>query len=224
MSDDRDSRRTGGEREGFASRWARRKREAGRESPEKAPAAPTPAAPAAEDPRSDEEILRELGLPPPESLTPDDDFSPFMGAGVPARLRNRALRRLWGAKPALANLDGLLDYGGDFTDAATVPALFKTAYKVGRGWMEDEDKAKPEATPPEPAPTESEPEAVASKPPQDAPPQPAAAPSAEAEGAGPDDSELASATEVPERHAEAESATVPRPTPRRRMRFRFADG
>jgi hypothetical protein len=65
-----------------------------------------------------------------------DDFSAFMSKTVPDRLRRRALRRLWLANPALANLDGLLDYGEDFTDSATVIENMQTAYQVGKGMTE----------------------------------------------------------------------------------------
>jgi hypothetical protein len=43
------------------------------------------------------------------------------------------LRRLWLSNPALANVDGLVDYGQDFTDSATVVENLQTAYQVGRG-------------------------------------------------------------------------------------------
>ena len=83
--------------------------------------------------KSDEEILRELDLPDPESLAEGDDFSVFQKRTVPERIRLRALRRLWTTNPVLANLDGLIDYGEDFTDAATVIENLQTAYRVGEG-------------------------------------------------------------------------------------------
>ena len=83
--------------------------------------------------KSDEILLQELKLPDPDSLQKGDDFSAFMAQAVPDRLRRRALRRLWLADPALANLDGLLDYGEDFTDSATVIENMQTAYQVGKG-------------------------------------------------------------------------------------------
>lgn len=83
--------------------------------------------------RSDEEILNELNLPDPDSMAEGDDFSAFLKATVPERLRLRALRRLWTTNPVLANLDGLVEYGEDFTDAATVLENLQTAYRVGEG-------------------------------------------------------------------------------------------
>lgn len=94
--------------------------------------------------KSDQEILEELGLPDPDTLTKEDDFSGFLSATVPERLRRRALRKLWGINPVLANLDGLVDYGDDFTDAATVVENMQTVYRIGKGMLDqfaqDEDE------------------------------------------------------------------------------------
>lgn len=81
----------------------------------------------------DEEVLRELELPDPDSMAEGDDFSVFLKKTVPERIRLRALRRLWTTNPVLANLDGLIEYGEDFTDAATVIENLQTAYRVGEG-------------------------------------------------------------------------------------------
>ena len=133
------SRPPSGAEGGFLDRWSRLKRERA-EAPEPVEAAPAPA-PAPETPpepeKTDAETLEELGLPEPESLQPGDDFSAFMGRAVPEHLRRRALRRLWLSNPALANLDELLDYGDDFTDAATVIENLQTVYRVGRGMLPD---------------------------------------------------------------------------------------
>ena len=83
--------------------------------------------------KTDEELLEELGLPDPDSLAEGDDFKQFLTEAVPARLKTRALRRLWRVNPLLANLDGLLDYGEDFTDSAMVVENLQTAYQVGKG-------------------------------------------------------------------------------------------
>lgn len=90
----------------------------------------------AEAEKTDAELLQELGLPDPDTLSPGDDFAAFMQRAVPERLRRRALRRLWASNPVLANLDGLVDYSDDFTDAATVLPDMRTAYEVGRGMYE----------------------------------------------------------------------------------------
>ena len=78
-------------------------------------------------------------LPDIETLDETSDFSAFLREGVPEELQRRALRKLWRTDPVLANLDGLVDYGEDFTDAALVVDNLKTAYKVGRGLVQDDE-------------------------------------------------------------------------------------
>ncbi len=88
---------------------------------------------AALEERPDDEILAELTLPDPDSLQPGDDIIGFMAQAVPDRLRRRALRQLWRLNPALANLDGLVDYGEDFNDPSMLLGNLQTAYQVGKG-------------------------------------------------------------------------------------------
>ncbi|WP_428512236.1 DUF3306 domain-containing protein [Roseovarius sp.] len=95
--------------------------------------------------KSDAEVLELLGLPDPDTLDKGDDFSAFMAEAVPDRIRRWALRRLWGTNPALANLDGLLDYGEDFTDKAMVIENMQTAYQVGKGMLTHVQKLAREA-------------------------------------------------------------------------------
>ena len=85
--------------------------------------------------RPDEEVLAELELPDPDSMKQGDDFSAFMSDAVPERLRRRALRQLWRSNPVLANLDNLVDYGEDYTDAALVVENLQSAYQVGKGML-----------------------------------------------------------------------------------------
>mmetsp|Transcript_29685 Transcript_29685/g.58834 ORF Transcript_29685/g.58834 Transcript_29685/m.58834 type:complete len:164 (-) Transcript_29685:3374-3865(-) len=85
--------------------------------------------------RSDEEILAELDLPEPEALESPDQVREFLNSAVPQRLKTRALRRLWRLNPIFANLDGLVDYGEDFTDAAMVIENMQTVYLVGKGML-----------------------------------------------------------------------------------------
>ncbi|MEL6278123.1 MAG: DUF3306 domain-containing protein [Pseudomonadota bacterium] len=144
--------------DGFLGRWSARKAAARAGDLEEAPevasepqlAPSTDETVAADGPSdeelSDAELLEKYELPDPDGMAAGDDFSAFMKDGVPARLRNRALRKLWISNPALANLDELLDYGEDFTDAATVVENLQTLYQVGRGFMRDEDYAEREET------------------------------------------------------------------------------
>jgi hypothetical protein len=59
-----------------------------------------------------------------------------MRKGVPPELRKRALQKLWRSNPTLANLDGLVEYGGDYTKIGTAKQVVRTAYQVGRGMLE----------------------------------------------------------------------------------------
>lgn len=86
--------------------------------------------------KSDAEILQELELPDPDTLTDKDDFRQFLSEAIPERLRRRALRRLWSVNPVLANLDGLVEYAEDYTDAATVVENMQTVYQVGKGMFD----------------------------------------------------------------------------------------
>ena len=96
------------------------------------------------DELSDDALLENLELPNPDEMKMGDDFSGFMSKSVPDRLRRRALRTLWRSNPVLANVDNLVDYGEDFTDAALAVENIQTAnkellisqeYQKGRGLM-----------------------------------------------------------------------------------------
>ena len=129
----------------FLSRWSDRKRAAADQdgsdasddlSPQDPPAEPATDQPPPDD-RTDAEILADMGLKDPDQMTQQDDFSAFMSAAVPARLRTRALRRLWHVNPAFAHIDAMVEYGEDYTNAATVVENLQTAYEVGKGMLRD---------------------------------------------------------------------------------------
>lgn len=84
---------------------------------------------------SDEELLSEAGLPLPEELESSEAVREFLASALPQRLKTRALRRLWRLNPVLANVDGLVDYGEDFTDGAKIIENMQTAYQVGKGML-----------------------------------------------------------------------------------------
>lgn len=129
----------------FLSRWSQRKAEATQKAPVdqeelSADQLPGPSESASTqltaeqlESLSDEELLIHFDLPDPDTMKQGDDFTAFMKTAVPTRIRNRALRKLWLSNPALANVDMLVDYGEDFTDAATVVPGMMTAYQVGKG-------------------------------------------------------------------------------------------
>lgn len=85
--------------------------------------------------KSDEEILDELGLPDPETLSKGDDFTAFMTKAVPEHIRKRALRKLWRSNPVLACVDGLNDYDDDYLTGSFGNAPIKTSYRVGEGLL-----------------------------------------------------------------------------------------
>lgn len=197
----------------FLARWSRRKRLAGEAEPTRPDQISEPleeAAAAQEETTTDAEILEELGLPDPDSLRPGDDFSAFMAKAVPARLRNRALRRLWLTDPVLANLDELVDYGEDFTDAATVVENLATAWQAGKGYSLPD---------PEPDPAEDDPQMAdeVSALPSDEPVSPED-PSNQPgdDGLAPLPEEVASPAVTEPAHPAPEHAPASRP---RRMRF-----
>jgi hypothetical protein len=112
----------------FLSRWSRLKREA----EEKRPPADAPSdASGSEVPRAIEDqqaLLPELtpeelaALPRLEDLTPDADLTPFMRAGIPATLRNAALRRMWALDPGIRDRVGdALEYAYDWNIPGGVP-------------------------------------------------------------------------------------------------------
>jgi hypothetical protein len=158
-----------GRDEGFLNRWARRKQRTARQSAAKPGPRPTssdtPAAPSEAERAAAEARQQELidSLPDPDQLGPDGDYTQFLQDGVPAELRQRALRRLWTSNPVFANLDGLNDYDLDYTDAATVVENLKTAFQAGRGMVTREEREAEAAAdrPAEDAPAEDAPAAEA---------------------------------------------------------------
>jgi len=141
--------------EGFLQRWSRRKAEARTPSkePEAVPdpiarqedaaKAPEPHSPATAGhaPAADEDAIDLDALPDVDTLTYESDFTVFLRKGVPPELRRRALQRLWRSNPTLANLDGLVEYGEDYTQIGAAGQVVRTAYQVGRGMLERIEKA-----------------------------------------------------------------------------------
>lgn len=117
----------------FANRWSERKRKVAQSELHEAALVEKSVQEQVVEEKSDDEILEEFGLKDPDSLEKGDDFSGFMNSAIPARIRNRALRKLWVSNPAFGVMDGLVEYGEDYTDAATVIENLQTAYQVGKG-------------------------------------------------------------------------------------------
>ena len=147
------------EEDGFLERWSRRKRgegspgapetetaepSGGRSGPPPAGARPTAVGPPpseADSESGDPEVIAKL--PDLDTLDEDSDYTAFLQDGVPDALRRQALRKLWRSNPVLANLDGLNDYDEDYSLLGMVAENIKTLYKVGKGYLtEDEDETE----------------------------------------------------------------------------------
>ena len=90
------------------------------------------------DKLNDEELLKKYNLPNPENIKTEKSLDVFFKEGVPDRLRQIALRRVWRLNPIIRFADAEInDYHEDFTDAATVIEGMQTAYKVGKGYLSD---------------------------------------------------------------------------------------
>ena len=85
---------------------------------------------------SDEELCARYELPDPEHCTDSEQLDGFFDGQIPDRLRQLAMRRLWRLNPLFRFADEMVEYGEDFTDAATVIPNMQTAYKVGKGYLD----------------------------------------------------------------------------------------
>ena len=94
---------------------------------------------------TDVELLEKYDLPDPEAITEESGLEQFLnGKGLPGRVRQMALRRLWRLNPLFGIVDDMVEYGEDYTDAATVIEGMKTAYTVGKGY--EKEVVEPEET------------------------------------------------------------------------------
>lgn len=92
----------------FLSRWAQRKQAVRQAEAVEAKAK-------AEPPAEAEAAIDPATLPPIETLTVESDFSVFLAKGVPAGLRQAALRKLWLTEPSVLEYKPLVEYNWDFT-------------------------------------------------------------------------------------------------------------
>ena len=128
---------------GFLSRWSARKSQIakGEDVPDEVPS-PEIADDVIEDEEdaalTDAELLKKYDLPDPEAVTEESGLEQFLnGRGLPGRVRQMALRRLWRLNPLFGVVDDMVEYGEDYTDAATVIEGMKTAYTVGKGYAKE---------------------------------------------------------------------------------------
>ena len=148
MSKDGDSKPsdlTGGE-SGFLTRWSARKMQIaqGLEVPEEATDDLALAADDADHQTvesdedaalSDAELLEKYELPDPTDIEEEAGLDKFFDSQIPERLRQMALRRLWRINPFFGFVDEMVEYGEDYTDAATVIEGMQTAYQAGKGYL-----------------------------------------------------------------------------------------
>ena len=59
----------------------------------------------------------------------------FFEGDMPERIKRLALRRVWRLNPLFRFADEMVEYGEDYTDAATVVEGMQTAYEVGKGYL-----------------------------------------------------------------------------------------
>ncbi|PIW29718.1 MAG: hypothetical protein COW30_04045 [Rhodospirillales bacterium CG15_BIG_FIL_POST_REV_8_21_14_020_66_15] len=92
---------------------------------------------------TEEEAAYVETLPPVEELTSDSDFAAFLDKRVPEFLRRQALRKLWLSDPAFGFIDGMQEYGEDYSMLAQL-AAGATSYRPDQGGYGWRDKPKPE--------------------------------------------------------------------------------
>lgn len=138
--------------EGFLKRWSRLKATGGETETPVRPAPSAPAAPAAPAapvpiPAQAEAPLQER--PPPTlddaaRLTPDADFSSFVGKDVDKSVQRLALKKLF-ADPHFHVMDGLDMYMDDYNKPSPVSAAMLAALDHARSALRYPDAEKPAA-------------------------------------------------------------------------------
>ena len=79
-----------------------------------------------------------------KALDMQSDYSRFLASNVPDSIKYKALRQLWSTDDIFTQIDPFQDYAGDFTDAACAvpPGTLKTSYRIGKGFLTDEEVAE----------------------------------------------------------------------------------
>ncbi len=143
-----------GEEKGFTSRWSKRKSAARQEDGAVIDddvansLAAEEQLDSLENDASPDELLTEADFEDVdfEALDKSSDYTRFIKANVPASIQQKALRKLWDSDSVFEVLDGMNDYDEDFTGNGLAGKAFKTAYKVGRGFLTDDDEKPTEKT------------------------------------------------------------------------------
>ena len=115
---------------------------------------------------SDEELLAKYDVEDPETIEDEATLDSLLEGKLPDRIRQMALRRMWRLNPMFRFADEMVEYGENYTDAATVIDGMTTAYQVGKGYLQKAFDAVDEA------PSEEVPERPDDEPIRDAEDQP----------------------------------------------------
>ena len=117
----------------FFQRWSRRKLDAGKTNANEATSEQSLDRPSVEDAALAVDF---------DALDFNSNYQDFMLPQTPHAVRNKALRKLWASNAVFTEPDGLQDYAKDYTEAATrLSDATQSAYRVGRGFMTDEEVA-----------------------------------------------------------------------------------
>ena len=85
---------------------------------------------------SNDELAEKYEVINPEKIDNPLDLRNILKENLPDRLKQVALRKLWKLVPAYGEISELVEYGEDFTDAATVIENLQTSYIVGKGYID----------------------------------------------------------------------------------------
>jgi len=144
---------------GFLQRWSKRKAAVKNENPaladdeslddqNQALAAeekPEASLEAAEDDLTDEDLCTKYELTHPDQCEDPEQLDDFFNRPLPDRLKQLAMRRMWRLNPLFRFADEMVEYGENYTDAATVLPDMQSAYKVGKGYFDKLMAEKAEA-------------------------------------------------------------------------------
>ncbi len=85
---------------------------------------------------SNDELAEKYEVTNPQKIDNPLELRNILKDNLPDRLKQLALRKLWKLVPAYGEISELVEYGEDFTDAATVIDNLQTSYIVGKGYID----------------------------------------------------------------------------------------
>ncbi len=138
------------EKKGFAARWSERKITAHQDDDDNHQTGKSTSLQDKQEHENIEDSTKTRGDPLTEAdfddvdfeaLDKSSDYTRFIKSDVPEAIQKKALRKLWTTDPVFEVLDGMNDYDEDFTGDGLAGRAFKTAYKIGQGYLTD-DEAK----------------------------------------------------------------------------------